>query len=79
MLRLSYDNATVTIDLQRTYSLSHILGKIQGCKQNILRRMQGCKQNDLRLSTIYLQNRKIVWDSVSELAYDTPKINFGTL
>ena len=43
-LRLSYDNAKVTIDLPRTSNL-----------QNILRRMQG-----FSLSRIHLQNRKIV-------------------
>ena len=44
ILRLSYDNAEVTIDLRRTYNLS-----------NILRRTQSSF-----LRTIYLQNRKIV-------------------
>ena len=44
ILRLSYDNAEVTIDLRRTYNLS-----------NILRRTQRSF-----LHTIYLQNRKIV-------------------
>ena len=61
ILRLSYDNVTVTIDLRRTSNL-----------QNILRRTQG-----FSLGTIHLQSCKIVRDSVRKLAYDIPKKNLA--
>ena len=51
ILRQSYDNAKVTIDLQRTSNL-----------QNILRRPQGFSRG-----TIHLQSCKIVWDSARKL------------
>ena len=62
VLRLSYDNVKVTIDLRRTSNL-----------QNILRRAQGFFKG-----TIHLQSCKIVWGSVRKLAYDIPKRNFST-
>jgi len=31
------------------------------------------------LATFHLQNRKIVWDSVSKLAYDIPERNLDML
>ena len=63
ILRLSYDNAEVTIDLRRTSNLP-----------NILRRTQ-C----FFLGTIQLQYRKIVGDTVRILAYDIPTRNLSTL
>ena len=63
VLRLSCDNASVTIDLRRTSNLS-----------NILQRMQG-----QFLRTIYTQNHKIVLYSVREFAYDIPKRDYSTL
>jgi len=50
-------------NLRSTYDLSNILRKTQ---RQFLR-------------TIYMQNRKIVSDSVRELTYDIPKRNFSTL
>jgi len=63
ILRLSYDNAKVTIDLRRTSNL-----------QNVLRRHQGFSE----ARSIHLQSCKIVWDSVRKSAYDIHKRNFST-
>ena len=62
ILRFSYDNAKVTIDLRRTSNL----------------RKHPTKGARLFLGTIHLQTCKIVLDSVYKLAYDIPKRNFGT-
>ena len=62
ILRQSYDNAKVTIDLRRT----SIFAK------------HPTKRARLFLSTINLQSCTIVWDSIRKLAYDIPKINFST-
>jgi len=62
ILRLSYDNAKVTIDIRRTSNL----------------RKHPTKGARLFLGTIHLQTCKIVLDSVYKLAYDIPKRNFGT-
>jgi len=61
---LSYDNDKVTIDLRRTSNL-----------QNISRRTQGF----VRYYTTYLQDSKIVGDSVRTLAYDIPRRNLSPL
>jgi len=60
ILRLSYDNAKVTIDLRWTSNLQNILTK-------------GAR---LFLGTIHLQSCKIVRDSVHKLAYHVPKKEF---
>ena len=57
ILRQSYDNAKVVIDLRRTSNLQNIY----------------TKGTRLFLGTINLQSCKIVWDSVRELAYNIPK------
>ena len=57
ILRLSYDNAIVTIDLRRTTNLPNRL----------------TKGGRLFLGMIHLQNCKIVGDSVRKLAYHIPK------
>jgi len=62
ILRLSYDNAKVTIDLRRTSNLQNILTK-------------GAR---LFLGTIHLQSCKIVRDTVHKLAYHVPKRNLST-
>ena len=62
ILRLSYDNAKVTIDLRRTSNLQK----------------HPTKGARLFLGTIHLQSCKIVRDSVRKLAYDIPKRNFST-
>ena len=62
VLRLSHDNAEVTIDLGRTSNLPNILRKTRG-----------------GLCTIYLQNRKIVGDSVCEVVNDIPMRNLNPL
>jgi len=62
ILRLSYDNAKVTIDLRRTSNLQKRL----------------TKNSRLFWGTIHLQSCTIVWDSVCKLAYDIHKRNFST-
>jgi len=62
ILRLPYDNAKVTIDLQRTSNLQK----------------HPTKGARFLLGTIHLQTCKIVLDSVRKLAYDIPKRNFST-
>ena len=62
ILRQSYDNANVTIDLRRMSNLQE----------------HPTKGARLFLSTIHLQSCKIVWDSVRKLAYNIPKRNFST-
>jgi len=62
ILRQSYDNVKVMVDLQRTSNLQKHLAK-------------GAR---LFLGTIHLQTYKIVRDSVRKLAYDIPKRNFST-
>jgi len=62
ILRLSYDNAKVTIDLRRTSNLQK----------------HPTKGARFFLGTIHSQTCKIVRDSVHKLAYDIPKRNFST-
>jgi len=62
ILRLSYDNAKVTIDLRRSSNLQK----------------HPTKNARFFLGTIHLQSSKIVRDSVRKLAYDIPKRNFST-
>ena len=62
ILRLSYDNAKVTIDLRRT--------------SNSPNRLTNGER--LFLGMIHLHNCKIVRDSVRKLAYDIPKRTFST-
>jgi len=62
ILRQSYDNTKVTIDLRRTSNLQKHPTK-------------GAK---FFLGTIHLQTSKIVLDGVRKLAYDIPKSNFST-
>jgi len=62
ILRLSYDNAKVAIDLRRTTNLPNRLTNVER----------------LFLGMIHLQNCKIVRDSVRKLAYDIPKRSFST-
>jgi len=62
ILRLSYDNTKVTIDLLRTSNLQK----------------HPTKGARFFLGTIHLQTCKIVLDSVRKLAYDIPKKFFST-
>jgi len=62
ILRLSYDNVKVTIDLRRMSNLQK----------------HPTKGARFFLGTIHLQTYKIVRDSVRKLAYDIPKRNFST-
>ena len=62
ILRLSYDNVKVTIDLRQMLNL-------QKHPTNGARSFLG---------TIHLQTCKFVQDSVRKLAYDIPKRNFST-
>jgi len=62
VLRLSYDNAKVTINLRRTSNLSKHL----------------TMNRKLLIGNIRMQNRNIVGDSVREFAYDIPERNFST-
>jgi len=63
ILRLSYDNAKVPIDFQRTSNLQEHL----------------MKNERLFLRMIHLWKRKVVWDSVHKLAYDIPNTNLSML
>ena len=62
VLRLSYDNAKVTINLRRPSNLSKHL----------------TMNRKLLIGNIHMPNRNIVGDSVRELAYDIPERNFST-
>jgi len=62
ILRLSYDNVKVMIDLRRMSNLQK----------------HPTKGARFFLGTIHLQTYKIVRDSVRKLAYDIPKRNFST-
>ena len=62
ILRVSYDNTKVTIDLRWTSNLQK----------------HPTKGARFFLGTIHLQTCKIVLDSVRKLAYNIPKRNFST-
>ena len=62
IIRLSYDNAKVTIDLRRTSNLQK----------------HATQDARLFLGTIHLQTCKIVLDSVRKLTYNIPKRNIST-
>jgi len=67
ILRQSYDYLTIVPKLRLTYDVRLIYQK------NL------SKNARLSLGTIYLQNRKIVGDDVSILAYDIPSRNLDAL
>ena len=62
ILRLSYDNAKVTINLRRT--------------SNFIKQLT--INGDLFIGNIHVQNRNIVGDNVSTLAYDIRQRHFST-
>ena len=62
ILRLSYDNAKVTIDLRWTSKFTKDL----------------TKKARFFLGTIHLQNYKIVLEGVRKLAHNIPEKNFRT-
>jgi len=63
--------------LQQSYDYLTIMPKLRSTYDGRLIYETSCKERKAFLATIYLQNRKIVRDSVRELAHDIPERNFS--
>jgi len=72
ILRLSYDNAKVTIDLRRTSSLRYAIRRTQGFSQSRL----GCK---IARSPETERNRRTSQVTVVSRSYDNATINRATI